>query len=389
MDRRGSNRCPVSNNPFENDYQEDFLDHRSEEEENNYLSKEEEEADRESPDGHREHHRSTNGEKDLRLSSSSKGEDIDIIKRRPVVLVASQKKKDNFRARTRTTTTRKYSLEGPEAVSAVDREGSSAIESTKRVINRVSKRGEPAAPARSTKRVIKRGGEPEEALSSCHESASPALARRVYNRPGYGEMNTSGNESGERRNLDGGGGRGEHRDRSGRRSTVGARSQRRSYPDEGKGPTTTSSTTTTTTRDHTHKQGKQMKGKDGMNKEGYYGNKEIHTGVIHDESSARLWVGGLPADITDRTLKEGFAPVAQVVAVAIKYPSNGPPFAFLQLETPKDAQRCVEEMNQSRAFGLPIKVSGTTVGGDKVALKGDAHKGKGRGGKGKSPTARD
>ncbi|CAD7965336.1 unnamed protein product [Amoebophrya sp. A25] len=85
------------------------------------------------------------------------------------------------------------------------------------------------------------------------------------------------------------------------------------------------------------------------------------------DPDARVWIGGLPDDITEDRMRAKFGHFGMLVDIDIKYQpiekGGGPPFAFLQYETFAEAQKVIEEMDQLRVFDEKnrIKVCGCSA----------------------------
>ncbi|CAD7955803.1 unnamed protein product [Amoebophrya sp. A25] len=85
------------------------------------------------------------------------------------------------------------------------------------------------------------------------------------------------------------------------------------------------------------------------------------------DPDARVWIGGLPDDITEDRMRAKFGHFGMLVDIDIKYQpiekGGGPPFAFLQYETFAEAQKVIEEMDQLRVFEEKnrIKVCGCSA----------------------------
>lgn len=104
----------------------------------------------------------------------------------------------------------------------------------------------------------------------------------------------------------------------------------------------------------------------------------------------RLYVGGLPFDVTEGQLGELFAPFGKVESVKLisdKYSGQSKGFGFVEMSTEAEAQAAIQKMNGSAVGTRKIAVnearpmedrSGGGYGG-----KGGGYGGKGgRGGKG-------
>jgi len=76
--------------------------------------------------------------------------------------------------------------------------------------------------------------------------------------------------------------------------------------------------------------------------------------------ASKLFVGGIPWKTTEEELRDFFAKVGQVIsAIIIKDRATGKSkgFGFVEMSTPEEAKRAVEELNGKELNGRTINVS--------------------------------
>jgi len=96
-------------------------------------------------------------------------------------------------------------------------------------------------------------------------------------------------------------------------------------------------------------------------------------------STSRLWVGGMPKDVTELEIKRVFSKHGPVQEIVIRN-SDFDTFGFVQFRNAAHALSAIRDLNQTEHFGGTIKVAPAGGKGDK---KGDkkGFKGDGKGGK--------
>ncbi|MBI3231994.1 MAG: RNA-binding protein [Candidatus Doudnabacteria bacterium] len=78
------------------------------------------------------------------------------------------------------------------------------------------------------------------------------------------------------------------------------------------------------------------------------------------ENKKKLFVGNLPFSITEEELQNFFAEVGAVTSVKIPLDSmsgRSRGFGFIEMESPKDAQKAIDELNEAEFKGRKISVS--------------------------------
>jgi len=73
----------------------------------------------------------------------------------------------------------------------------------------------------------------------------------------------------------------------------------------------------------------------------------------------KLFVGGLPYTATDTQLEEHFAKIGKVVSAKVitdKYSGQGKGFGFVEMSTDQEAQKAMNELNNSELGGRSIVV---------------------------------
>jgi len=100
-------------------------------------------------------------------------------------------------------------------------------------------------------------------------------------------------------------------------------------------------------------------------------------------STSRLWVGGMPKDVTEREMERTFSKHGPVQEIVIRH-SEFDTFGFVQFKNTAHAAAAIKELNQTERFGGIIKVAPAGGKGDKGGgKKGGSEKGGGGGGGGK------
>lgn len=93
-------------------------------------------------------------------------------------------------------------------------------------------------------------------------------------------------------------------------------------------------------------------------------------------SSSRLWVGGMPKDVTELEIQRCFSKHGVVQEIVIRH-SEADTFGFVQYKRPEHALAAIGALNQTERFGQLIKVAPAGGKGDKKGDKGKGSKGKG------------
>lgn len=76
--------------------------------------------------------------------------------------------------------------------------------------------------------------------------------------------------------------------------------------------------------------------------------------------STRLFVGRLSYGVTDAQLEEHFAKVGKVVSAKVimdRYSGQGKGFGFVEMGSPEDAKKAIDELNNSELDGRSIVVN--------------------------------
>eukprot|EP00746_Dinoflagellata_sp_MGD_P154531 gnl/MRDRNA2_/MRDRNA2_84870_c0_seq1.p1 gnl/MRDRNA2_/MRDRNA2_84870_c0~~gnl/MRDRNA2_/MRDRNA2_84870_c0_seq1.p1 ORF type:complete len:466 (+),score=89.11 gnl/MRDRNA2_/MRDRNA2_84870_c0_seq1:74-1399(+) len=131
---------------------------------------------------------------------------------------------------------------------------------------------------------------------------------------------------------------------------------------------------------------------DGHEDEGKGSRRNVGRGIGHDRENGkgkdqakdrsapsngvpaqevRIWVGGLPKDITNRELDREFGRFGDMQDVFIRN-SKHDAFAFVQYARQSQADAAIREMDQSKCFGARIKVNSANVD-PKGRAEGERH----------------
>ena len=73
----------------------------------------------------------------------------------------------------------------------------------------------------------------------------------------------------------------------------------------------------------------------------------------------KLFIGSLSYNVTDAQLEELFATVGKVLSAKVikdKYTQQGKGFGFVEMETPEDAKRAIDKLNNTSLDGRNIVV---------------------------------
>lgn len=87
------------------------------------------------------------------------------------------------------------------------------------------------------------------------------------------------------------------------------------------------------------------------------------------DPDCRVWVGGLPKDISEREVEKEFARHGHIENVKICQ-NDRDTFAFVQFQQPRDAASAVKHLDQSNVFGRVMKVGPATRSSGKGKGKG-------------------
>uniref|UniRef100_K3W7Q0 SAP domain-containing protein n=1 Tax=Globisporangium ultimum (strain ATCC 200006 / CBS 805.95 / DAOM BR144) TaxID=431595 RepID=K3W7Q0_GLOUD len=82
-------------------------------------------------------------------------------------------------------------------------------------------------------------------------------------------------------------------------------------------------------------------------------------------ASARVYVGNLPLDIRTRDVEDLFYKYGRIKDIDVKVPSRPPAFAFVDFETPRDAEDAIEGRNGYEYDGQRLRVEPANSGGSK------------------------
>lgn len=99
-----------------------------------------------------------------------------------------------------------------------------------------------------------------------------------------------------------------------------------------------------------------------------------------EANQSRVWIGGLPKDITEREVEKEFSKFGPILEeVRVKH-SDRDTFAFVQYGRTSHARDAIAQMTQSNCFGGVIKVSSANDSGSGKGKGKDDHSGGGKGG---------
>lgn len=76
--------------------------------------------------------------------------------------------------------------------------------------------------------------------------------------------------------------------------------------------------------------------------------------------SKKIYVGGLPYNITDKQLEDLFSKFGEVLSAAIvidKFTKNSKGFGFVEMKEGKDAKKAITELNSTEIEGRKITVN--------------------------------